>query len=107
MINIAREQYSFLSPLKHDVRIDSAAQFQADYQAEKDEKTFDNVAPYHSVYYRLRKYGLSGNGDELIAKVKAYLGEAEYSYYDVLSPGENIIVAITRGGYVKRLTSVR
>lgn len=83
MINIAREQYSFLSPLKHDVRIDSAAQFQADYQAEKDEKTFDNVAPYHSVYYRLRKYGLSGNGDELIAKVKAYLGEAEYSYYDV------------------------
>ncbi len=83
MINMARQQYRFLQPLKSDVRMDSTAQFQADYQAEKDEKTFDNVAPYHTVYYRLRKYGLAGNGDELIAKVKAYLGEAEYSYYDV------------------------
>ncbi|MCQ2275345.1 MAG: hypothetical protein MJZ87_00130 [Bacteroidales bacterium] len=83
MLNMARAQYRFTSALKHDVRIDSTAQFQANYQADKDEKTLDNVAPYHSVYYRLRKYGLAGNGDEVVTKVKAYLGEAEYSYYDL------------------------
>lgn len=83
MIDIARAQYSFLMPMKHDIRIDSTAQFQADYQASKDEKSEDNVAPYHTTYYRLRKYGLSGNGAELIAKAKAYLGEQEYSYYDL------------------------
>lgn len=83
MVNLAREQYSYLPAFKHDVRIDSTAQFQADYQAEKDEKTTDNVAPYHSVYYRLRKYGLAGNGDELVTKTKAYLGENEFSYYDL------------------------
>lgn len=83
MLNLARAEYSFTSALKHDLRIDSTAQFQADYQAEKDEKTTDNVAPYHTVYYRLRKYGLAGNGDEVITKVKAYLGETEYSYYDL------------------------
>lgn len=82
MVDLARAEYAFLMPMKHDIRLDSTAQFQADYQAQKDEKSEDNVAPYHTVYYRLRKYGLSGNGTELIAKAKAYLGEQEYSYYD-------------------------
>ncbi len=83
MVNLARAQYSFVAPFKHDVRIDSAAQFQADYQAHKDEKSLDNVAPYQTTYYRLRKYGLAGNGTELVTKTKAYLGEKEFSYYDL------------------------
>lgn len=83
MIDMARAQYKFLTQMKHDVKLDSTAQFQADYQAEKDEKTFDNVAPYHTIDYRLRKYGLAGNGSEIISKAKAYLGETEYSYYDL------------------------
>lgn len=83
MVNLARQEYRFLDPMKHDVRLDSTAQFQADHQAAKDEKTEDNVAPYHTLYYRLRKYECAGNGAELIAKTKAYLGEAEYSYYDL------------------------
>lgn len=83
MVNLARKEYRFLETMKHDIRLDSTAQFQADYQASKDEKTEDNVAPFRTTYYRLRKYNCAGNGAELIAKVKAYLGEAEYSYYDL------------------------
>ena len=83
VIDAARAQYRFLPALKHDERIDSTARFQADFMAEKDEKTEDNYAPYKTLPYRLRKYGLSGNGYELVTKVKAYLGEQEYSYYDL------------------------
>ncbi|MCR4964048.1 MAG: hypothetical protein K6A41_00160 [Bacteroidales bacterium] len=83
MIDLARQEYSFLPKMKHDESLDSTSRFQADYQASKDERTLENVAPYKTTYYRLRKYGLAGNGEELIAKTKAYLGEKEYSYYDL------------------------
>lgn len=83
MIDLARQEYSFLPKMKHDESLDSTARFQADYQASKDERTEENVAPYKTVYYRLRKYDLAGNGVELVAKTKAYLGEKEYSYYDL------------------------
>ena len=83
MLDMARAEYRYLPKLKHDERMDSTAQYQADFQASKDEKTLDNNAPYKTTYYRLRKYGLAGNGDELIAKAKAYLGETEFSYYDL------------------------
>lgn len=45
VINAARAQYRFLPAFKSDIRLDSTAQFQADYQASKDEKSLDNVAP--------------------------------------------------------------
>jgi len=83
MVDLARAEFRYLPKLKHDVRLDSTAQYQADFQASKDEKTLENNAPYKTTYFRLRKYGLAGNGDELIAKAKAYLGETEYSYYDL------------------------
>lgn len=83
MLDLARAEYCFLQPLKHDIKIDSTAQFQADFEAVKDEKTEENNAPYKTLPYRLRKYGLAGNGVELVAKTKAYLGETEYSYYDL------------------------
>ena len=83
MVDLARAEYRYVPKLKHDVSLDSTAQFQADYQASKDEKTLENNAPYKTTYYRLRKYGLAGNGEELVAKAKAYMGEAEYSYYDL------------------------
>ena len=83
MVDLARAEYRYLPKLKHDVALDSTAQYQADYQAYKDEKTLENNAPYKTTYFRLRKYGLAGNGDELVAKAKAYMGETEYSYYDL------------------------
>ena len=79
----ARAEFRYLPNLKHNVSLDSTAQYQADFQASKDEKTLDNNAPYKTTYFRLRKYGLAGNGEELVAKAKAYLGETEYSYYDL------------------------
>ena len=83
MVDLARAEFRYVPKLKHDVSLDSTAQFQADYQASKDEKTLENNAPYKTTYFRLRKYGLAGNGDELVGKAKAYMGEAEYSYYDL------------------------
>lgn len=83
MVDLARAEFRYLPKLKHDISFDSTAQYQADYQASKDEKTLENNAPYKTTYYRLRKYGLAGNGEELVAKAKAYLGETEYTYYDL------------------------
>jgi hypothetical protein len=83
MLDFARAQYRYLPKLKHDISLDSTAQYQADYQASKDEKTLDNNAPYKTTFFRLRKYGLAGNGEELVAKAKAYMGEVEYTYYDL------------------------
>ena len=83
MVDQARAEFRYVPKLKHDINLDSTAQFQADYQAVKDEKTLENNAPYKTTYFRLRKYGLAGNGDELVAKTKAYLGETEYTYYDL------------------------
>ena len=83
MVDQARAEFRYVPKLKHDISLDSAAQYQADYQASKDEKTLENNAPYKTTYFRLRKYGLAGNGEELVAKAKAYMGEAEYTYYDL------------------------
>ena len=83
MVDMARAEFRYVPKLKHDISLDSTAQFQADFQASKDEKTLDNNAPYKTTFFRLRKYGLAGNGEELVAKAKAYMGEAEYTYYDL------------------------
>jgi hypothetical protein len=83
MLDAARAQYSFLPALKHDSKIDSTAQFQANYQASKDEKTGENIAQYKTLNMRLKKYGLATQGTELLLKAKAYAGDSDYSYYDV------------------------
>ena len=83
MVDQARAEFRYLPKMKHNVSLDSTAQYQADFQASKDEKTVENNSPYRTTYFRLRKYGLAGNGEELVAKAKAYLGETEYSYYDL------------------------
>lgn len=83
MLNAARKQYSFTAPFKHDIKLDSTAQMQADYQAVKNEKTELNNAPYKTLNFRLKKYGLSQQGVELVTKAKAHMGTSEYSYYDL------------------------
>jgi len=83
MVNTARKQYSLTYPLLHDIRLDSAAQMQADHQAIKDERTDIGSAPYKTTANRLKRYGLSSNGTELVAKAKAHKGIEEYSYYDL------------------------
>ncbi len=83
VINSARYKYRFADPLLHDIRLDSTAQMQADYQAVKDEKTDINYMPHKTVGERLKKYELSSNGTELIFKARAHRGTEEYSYYDL------------------------
>ena len=36
VLDAARAQYRFLPPMKHDINMDSTAQFQADFMASKD-----------------------------------------------------------------------
>lgn len=83
MIDLARKEYFYLEPFKHDIRLDSTAQMQADYQALKDLKTDQNEMRFRTFESRLNKYGLSANGVELLAKAKAYQGIEDYSYYDL------------------------
>ena len=83
MINLAREEYFFLDPLKTDKDMDDCAQMQADYQAQKDEKGVLNEPPYRTTFFRLKKYGLTYHAIELVSKAKASLGTQEYSYYDL------------------------
>jgi len=83
IVDAARAEYAFAQKMKHDIALDSAAQMQADYMGRKDERTLEHDAPYRTTYYRFRKYNLTHNGTELAAKAKAFLGEKEYSYYDV------------------------
>ncbi|MEG1556315.1 MAG: CAP domain-containing protein, partial [Bacteroidales bacterium] len=83
MINLARLEYAFVGPLKHNISLDSTAQMQADFQAKKDEKTEFNEPPYRTTYFRLKKFGFTNNGIELVSKAKASLGALEYSYYDL------------------------
>ena len=83
VINSARKQYRFSYPLLHNNKLDTVAQMQAHFQATRDEVTDQNQAPYRTTEHRLRKYGLSTNGTELVAKAKAHKGVEEYSYYDI------------------------
>lgn len=83
MINLAREEYSFVEPLKTDKSMDECAQMQADYQALKDEKGVLNEPPYRTTFFRLKKYGLTYHAIELVSKAKATMGTQEYSYYDL------------------------
>lgn len=83
LINYARKKYFYLEPLKHDLDFDSTAAMQATYQATKNERTDVNVAPYKTTFYRLKKYGLSHRGIEIVIKGRATLGVQEYTYYDL------------------------
>ena len=83
MVNAARAQYAYLPPMKTDIQLDSTAMMQAIYQAQKEEKTVENLPPYRTTEQRLKKYGLGTHGKELTSKAKATLGANEYTYYDV------------------------
>jgi hypothetical protein len=82
IIDFARQKYFYLDPMRHDKLLDSVAAMQASYQALQNEKTDMNVAPYKTTFYRLKKYGLSHKGVEIVCKGRATLGTQDFSYYD-------------------------
>jgi hypothetical protein len=63
--------------------LDSVAKMQADYQAEKDKLTDINEPPFQYTAQRLKQYGFTVQGAEIVAKAKAHQGDHDYSYYDV------------------------
>ena len=57
MINAARAEFFFSLPLKQNIKMDSIAQMQAEYQAQKMTRTIENIAPYKYTSQRLRLVG--------------------------------------------------
>jgi hypothetical protein len=63
--------------------LDSVAKMQADYQTEKDKLTDIGEPPLQYTAQRLKQYGFTAQGTEIVAKAKAHQGDSDYSYYDV------------------------
>ncbi|MCL2246445.1 MAG: hypothetical protein FWC10_04960, partial [Lentimicrobiaceae bacterium] len=63
--------------------LDSVALMQAEFQAAKDNLTTQNEAPFQRTAQRLKKYGFSTQGNEIVGKAKAHQGDNDYSYYDL------------------------
>ena len=83
VVDAVRAEYAFAQKMKHDIVLDSVAQIQANYMGNKDERTLENHGSFRTTYLRFKKYDLTYNGTELVSKAKAFLGEKDYSYYDV------------------------
>ena len=83
MLNDLRQQLYACTPFTNLQMLDSVAQMQADYQVIKDKLTDINEAPFQYTPQRLKQYGFTAQGYEIVAKAKAHQGDSDYSYYDV------------------------
>jgi len=83
MINDLRQQLYGCDAYTNLQMLDSVAKMQADYQTENEKLTDTNEAPFQSTAQRLKKYGFTAQGTEIVAKAKAHQGDNDYSYYDV------------------------
>jgi uncharacterized protein YkwD len=83
MVNDLRMQIFNCTALINHQMLDSAALMQADFQALKDKLTTTNEAPFQYTSQRLKKFGLTEQGNEFVAKARAHQGDKEYSYYDL------------------------
>ena len=83
MLNDLRHQLLNCTALENLPMLDSVALMQAEFQATKDKLTTLNEAPYQYTSQRLKLYGFTVQGSEIVAKAKAHQGDNDYSYYDV------------------------
>ncbi|MCL2289984.1 MAG: hypothetical protein FWC34_04675 [Bacteroidetes bacterium] len=83
MINGLRKELYGCTPLVNFPMLDSAAIMQAEFQAEKDKLTVENIAPFKYTAQRLKKFGFTPQADEFVSKAKAHQGDKDYSYYDL------------------------
>ena len=83
IINHVRQSV-FALPLTNNVQLDSAAKFQADYQALKNEKTEFNVSSFKTSEQRLMKFGATRYAEELIAKGRTERGD-DNSFFFIAS----------------------
>jgi hypothetical protein len=63
--------------------LDSVAKMQADFQTDKERLTDQNEPPFQFTAQRLKRFGFTAQGMEIVAKAKAHQGDSDYSYYDV------------------------
>ena len=83
MIDDIRMQLFGCKPFVNLQMLDSVAQMQADFQVFKDKLTDLNEPPFQYTAQRLKKYGFTVQGSEIVAKAKAHQGDKDYSYYDL------------------------
>jgi len=83
MINDIRTQLFGCTAFNNLQMLDSVAQMQAEFQTLKDKLTSTNEAPFQYTAQRLKKYGFTAQGSEIVAKAKAHQGDKDYTYYDL------------------------
>jgi len=83
ILNDLRQQLHGSLPLVHIPMLDSVAQMNVEFQTEREVVTIINDPPHKYTSVRLRVYGFTPQADEFASKAKAYLGDKEYSYYDL------------------------
>ncbi len=86
IINMAREQYAHADPLTESDVLRSAAEFQSEFMAKKEEKTYTNQVSYlKTTADRGYRAGGTKRVSEVVTRVKATKGSGkeDYSYLDV------------------------
>jgi hypothetical protein len=83
MVNDLRQHLYGGAPLVNLQMLDSVAQMQAEFQALKDKLSVTNEPPFQYTSQRLKKYGFTVQGTEIVSKAKAHQGDKDYSYYDL------------------------
>ncbi|MCL2168179.1 MAG: hypothetical protein FWH59_03515 [Lentimicrobiaceae bacterium] len=83
MVNDIRGKLFGCTPFVNLQDLDSVAFMQAEFQVTKDKLTAINEAPFQYTAQRLKKYGFTMQGNEVVAKAKAHQGDNDYSYYDL------------------------
>jgi len=83
MINDLRLQLFGCTAFVNLPMLDSVAQMQAEFQATKDKLTDLNEAPLQYTAQRLKQYGFTVQGTEIVTKAKAHQGDKDYTYYDL------------------------
>jgi len=95
VINYARKNCSFAEPLIEKIILDTAAKYQSDFMAKKEERTYDNIVSYlKTTELRSVRAGGTKRVSELIARVKATKDNAksDYSYLEVATEIANYIL---------------
>ena len=83
MVDDLRQHLFSVAPLVNLEMLDSVAFMQAEYQAMKDKLLITNEAPYQYTFQRLKKFGFTAQGFEIVSKAKSHQGDKDYSYYDL------------------------
>ena len=95
VLNYARKNCNFADPLVEKSILDTAAKYQSDFMAKKEERTYNNIVSYlKTSQMRAVRAGGTKRVTELIARAKASKDNAksDYSYLEVATEAVNYIL---------------